>query len=171
MKKLILFAALVVAFTAAPFAQAVKLSNTTLNGAVTATANTVKLTSASASSGSNGGAPTVGHVIFTVDGEAMIITATNVGGVSTVFGVTRGQLGTRPALHATSQPVITGPQSAFQAVDNPPGVAPGSTCTIGNIGVQPWINLTNANIGMCVSSVWKLTNYRPMTLNSYQVYP
>lgn len=170
MKKLILFVAFTLS-TVPAFAQAVKLSNTTLNGAVTATANTVRLTSASASSASNVGAPAVGHIIWTADNEAMQITATNVGGVSTVFGVIRGQLGTKPAAHATSLVVVTGPPSAFQAVDAPPGVSPGGACTAANIGAAPWINLTNGNMGNCRSSLWKMTNFRTMTFDSTSVYP
>jgi len=170
MKKIILLLAFTLC-TVPAFAQAVKLSNTTLNGAVTATANTVRLTSASASSQSNVGAPAVGQVLWTADNEAMQITATNVGGVSTVFGVIRGQFGTKPAAHATSIIVLTGPPSAFQAVNAPAGVQPGGACTASSVGAAPWVNLTNGNVGNCRSSLWKMTNFTTLTYDSVLVYP
>lgn len=175
MKKTLLFIVLAV-FTLVSTAagQSVLLSNTTLNGAITATQQTVRLTSASASSGSNVGAPAVGHWVWFASGEAARITAVNVGGVSTVFSIIRGVgpgAAGKPAAHKTSEPVLTGPPSAFQAVDGPAGVAAGDACVVANVGYQPWVNAQNSNVWLCRSSVWTGTNYAPLTYNSILLTP
>lgn len=144
--KRLTFTLIALLLTAAPaFAQfgaitpAGLLSNTTLNGRISATATTLVLTSASASSGSTFGAPAVGQCIY-IDLELMTITAA----ASTTFTVRRGT--THRAAHANSAIVLTGPCNQFRASD-PPGISSGNNdCTQ---FVLPWVNANTGDSWWC----------------------
>lgn len=140
------------------FAQYFVLNNTTLNGAITATQATVTLTSASASAGSTVGAPAVGDGLF-VEGEYMVITSVS----GTTFGVRRAVYGIAGS-HPTSSVVFTGDQGYFMATYPQDG-----RCTLAT-DPRPWINVLTADVGLCKSSVWKWTNFRPLTYGSVDPY-
>jgi hypothetical protein len=125
------------------------LSNTTLNGAINATQTTLVLTSASASSGSSYGAPSVGQCLF-VDYELMRITAV----ASTTMTVQRARA--NPAPHATLAIVATGPCDRFKTVD--PYIVGNGSCT--SSPVLPWYNTATGDAWWCdlVSNVWSVTN-------------
>lgn len=158
--------------TSAAQAQQYILSNTTLNGAITSTgANSLVLTSASAFSASNVGAPAVGQCLY-VERELMQITAIS----STRATVIRGTGGTGAALHPTAAVVFTGPCNAFKAADpvSTAGVS-GSlpslkACTLASMGSRPFINVLNGNVWLCISSVWTATNAMVITYNSVNVF-
>ena len=140
------------------------LSNTTLNGAVNATQDFVTLTSASASSGSNVGAPAAGQFIW-VEHEQMRIVSM----VGTRANVQRATAGLQGA-HANSAVVFTGPGGAFR--EGPP---PMKVCTTATMQVRPWIVINPASpafgdIGLCKSSIWTFTNLKPITYNSVDPY-
>lgn len=130
------------------------LSSTTLNGAITASANTLVLTAATASTGSTLGAPAVGHCLY-IDMELMRITGVS----STTMTVQRPSRGAVP--HATLAIVVTGPCSAssvggFRAND-PPFLIGNQDCST---WVNPWINTNTGDSFWCdhTTSVVSLTN-------------
>lgn len=141
-------------------AQTTVLSNTTLNGAVTAAQNTVRLTTVSASANANVGPVVAGQAIY-VDIEYMTITSIS----GTVATVIRGQGGTRAAAHATAAVVITGPTGAFHQTDPTQRV-----CTIPTMGTRPWVNQLNGNIWSCVSGLWQASNVTNIVYNSNTPY-
>lgn len=161
-------------FAVAAFAQSYTISNTTLNGAITATQTTLVLTSASASSGSSFGAPAAGQCLF-VDGELMRIVSMS----STTATVQRQSVGA--VGHPSLAVVWTAPCNAFKKGD-PPVFAPlgvGVTNNVAKSSTQidcskqpaPWINVDSANIWWCntKNNVWTGTNYRALTYNSVPV--
>lgn len=155
-----LILALIAALTWLPVqvaAQQFLLSNTTLNGAITSTATTLVLTSASASSGSSFGAPAAGQCLF-VDRELMRITAI----ASTTVTVQRGQTGR--GAHATLAVIWTGNCNAFQRIDPNMGVG-NQTC---NVQPAPWINVDNGNLFWCniFTNSWRGSNAMPFAYNS-----
>ena len=157
----VICAGLVVGLLASPsvHAQAYTLSNTTLNGAVSLTATTFVLTSASALSGSSFGAPSAGQCYF-VDAEFGVIVSIS----STTITVQRPFAGRAP--HATAAVIFTGPCSAFKESDPPIPFSGGNAdCTV---QPSPWINIKNANMWRCntVNSTWAGTNFAKFTYNS-----
>ena len=88
------------------------LSSTTLNGAITATAKQIKLTS-----GSN---ITVG-MFLQIDNESLGVVDIS---QSPTFTVTRGQLGSVAAAHGTLSVVVFGVPGDFQQSTNPPAYIP-----------------------------------------------
>ncbi len=152
-----------IALLASPvFAQQYTISNTTLNGAISATQNTLILTSASASSGSSFGAPAVGQCLV-VEAEAMKITAVS----STTMTVQRGPSGGggNPAVpHATLAVVWTAPCNAFKLAE--PAVSVGNqTCSA---QPAPWINLKTGNVWWCntATNKWSGSNFAVFTYNT-----
>lgn len=139
------------------FAQSYTISNTTLNGAITATQNTLVLTSASASSGSSFGAPAVGQCYY-VDSELGVITAIS----STTATIQRPPSGAGP--HATLSRIWTAPCNAFKKTD-PPNLGGAQTCSS---QPAPWINTSNGNTWWCntVTNLWRGTNFATFTYNS-----
>lgn len=130
------------------------LSSTTLNGAITASATTLILTAATASTGSTLGAPAVGHCLY-IDMEMMRITAVS----STTMTVQRATRGAAP--HATLAIVVTGPCSASQIggfrVTDPPFLIGNQDCSV---WVNPWINTNTGDSFWCdhTTSVVSVTN-------------
>lgn len=162
---------LMLAVASVASAQQYTVSNTTTNGAITATQNTVVLTSASKSTGSSFGDPAVGQCMF-VDGELMRITAIS----STTFTVQRSYgAGANsdlqgPAPHPSGAVVWTGPCNQAFKQSSPPLGSDG-TNTSGNAcstKPAPWIDVTTGNIFWCNTSnnKWRGTNYLPITYNS-----
>lgn len=148
------------------FAQYFVLSNTTLSGAMTATQQTVTLTSASASAGSTVGAPALGDGLYVADGangigEFMVITSVPASGAT--FGVRRGVIGIAGA-HPTSAVVFTGDQGYFMTT-----YPQDQTCTLAT-NPRPWINVLTGDVGLCKSSVWAWTNKFNRTINSVDPY-
>lgn len=141
-------------------AQTTILSNTTLNGAVTASQNTVRLTSVSASANATVGAVVAGQALY-VDWEYMTITSIS----GTVATVIRGQGGTRAAAHATAAVVFSGPTGAYHQTDPTQ-----RSCTIASMGTRPWINQLNGNIWSCVSLLWQASNVANIVYNSNTPY-
>jgi hypothetical protein len=160
------FIALALILGLASFASAqTVLSNTTLNGAVTATQTFVILTASTASAGATVGAPAAGQQLW-VDYELMLIRSMT----GTRADVVRG-VGGIVGPHATSAVVFTGPPAAFH-----PGPPPLKTCTTATMGTRPWI-VTQVSaggafgdIGLCKASVWTFTNVKPITYNSVDPY-
>ena len=136
------------------------LSNTTLNGAVTATQNFVVLTSATVLTVSTGGSIVAGNWLY-VDREAMRVVSIS----GTRVTVARGVGGTFAAAHATSAVIFTGPANYYQSAD--PGLL---ACTVATMQFRPWINVLNGNVWLCKSSVWTATNTMPITFNSIDPY-
>ena len=136
------------------------LSNTTLNGAVTASQNFVVLTSATQLTVSTGGAITAGFWLY-VDREAMRVVSISGARVT----VQRGTGGPFAAAHATSAVIFSAPAGYFQAAD-PPLLA----CTVATMQYRPWINVLNGNVWLCKSSIWTATNKMPITFNSTDPY-
>lgn len=139
------------------------ISNTTLNGAITATATSLVLTSATATSDSSFGNPAAGQCLF-VDKELMNITAMS----STTATVRRSVSGASP--HANLATIFTAPCANFKQTDPPFG---------GNVTCltfpMPWITVTNGNIWTCgsVGGAAKITatNAAAITYNSVQARP
>lgn len=159
MKKTLL-TIIVLCWSHAAFAQQYILSYTTLNGAVTATATQLVLTSASAVATANVAAPAVGQMLY-VDHEAMTITAIS----GTRVTVARGQSGTYAAGHASGATIFSGPTNVFRNADPAFG-----TCTIASFGVWPWINVITGNVWRCIGSKTVGTNVANITYNSLNPY-
>lgn len=138
-------------------AQQFVLSNTTLNGAITATQTTLVLTSASASSGSTFGAPAAGQCLM-IDGEFMRIVSM----ASTTATVTRVKSGASP--HASGVVLWTGACNAFRTID-PPAIGGNQVCSS---QPRPWVNNTNGNVWFCntVTNLWRGTNFATFTYAS-----
>lgn len=152
-------------------AQQYTISNTTLNGAITATQTTLVLTSASASTGSSFGAPVAGQCLF-VEGELMTITAN----ASTTMTVRRASGGGDPSAygssttntaHPTLAVVWTAPCNAFKS-STPPTLSNGLGSGQCTLQPAPWIDVKTANIWWCnrTNNTWMGTNYIPFTYNS-----
>lgn len=155
--------ALAVALVALPVvaqAQTATLSNTTLNGAITATQTTLVLGSASASAGSSFGAPAVGQCLF-VDSELMRITAI----ASTTATVQRGN---PAAPHATSAVIFTGACAGGNFQQAEPILGNAAVC---NNQPAPWINVRTGNVWYCnrAALTWSGTNFAKFTYNSVPV--
>lgn len=155
--------ALTLAIVAAVTMQATyqyQLSQTTLNGAVTATATSVVLTSASKSTNATE-TPAVGQCLY-VDYELMRITAIS----STTFSVQRafGQGTTvngAATAHASGARVFTGACNRFQNQDPPLG-----TCLSANM-TGPWVNVKTGNVWLCPADTnYVVTNTINITYNS-----
>lgn len=142
------------------WAQQYVLSNTTLNGAITASATTLVLTSASASSGSSFGAPAAGQCLF-IDNELMRIVSV----ASTTATVQRSTI--NPSSHANSAVIWTGSCGAFKAID-PPALGNNQTCSA---QPRPWINTTSGNVWFCntVRNDWRGTNFATFAYGSTPV--
>lgn len=148
-------------------AQSVILFNTTLNGAVTATAQTLVLTSAtSASQGPTTASPflpmAVGWELF-VDRELMLVRAIS----GTTITVTRGVGGTLSQVHPTLGVVIAGPSQYFYQ-----GAPPDKTCTVAGSPL-PWVDLISGDIWVCRtgSLVWNAINTKIITYNTTTLTP
>lgn len=130
------------------------ISSTTLNGAISSTATTLVLTSASASTGSSFGAPAVGQCLY-IDTEMMRITAVS----STTMTVQRGTTAKGP--HATLAVILTAPCSAFR-VGPPPNIGGNQDCTL---QPAPWVDINSGDSWWCdqVLNSWSVTN--PATRN------
>lgn len=146
-------------FAALPVVPAGLLSNTTLNGAITATQTTLVLGSASASTGSTFGAPSAGQCLL-VDKELMRIVSMN----STTATVQRGTTYRSP--HATSAVILTGACNAFRNAD-PPSQLGNQDCTL---YILPWVNVTTGDFWWCElvagqvsAGTWSVTN--PIRVN------
>lgn len=114
------------------------LTSTTLSAAVTASADTIFVTSATGFDD--------GDLVF-VDREAMVVRDVN----STTITVTRGTNGTAARAHASNAVVYVGAPSNFYQ-DH---VVPGSTCTATNERYLPRIVLPAGNVYQCTNSIWQ----------------
>ncbi len=135
---------------------------TTLNGAITNSATTLVLTSASTSTGCSFGSAAVGQAVF-MDGELMNITAVS----STTMTVTRAVA--NRAAHPTGAIVFRAAPAYFQRaeppIDGDPSKGGNAVCTA---YPAPWINVLTANVWWCntKSNQWTGTNYKGFTYNS-----
>lgn len=159
--RLILLVAALMGGLVLPAAAQQVAATTTLSAAVTSTANTIRV--ATATTGPN--AFQVNNYVW-ADFEAMQITAIN----GTTITVQRGQLGTAARAHASGNRVIAGALPVFQQVD--PTTLNG-TCARGSgeAAYSPWINVRTGVISMCGGSggsgtTWTQTSRAPLTLNS-----
>lgn len=126
-------------------------TTTTLAAAVTATATTLSVTSATGF--------TVGNYVY-LDAEAVQITSVS----GTSIGVSRGQLGTATQAHANSERIITGGNGHFQSRD--PNYGAACTKGDGDAAFQPFINVIGGRLWMCNASVWQATSTMSLTYNS-----
>ena len=160
--------------TLAQPAQAQRLvDNTTLSAAITSTGQTVITLASVTCTGCTFGQDTV---IYTVDGEAMVVTgAYSAGGGSLTVPVRRGQLGTQAQVHANSTVVYVGPQNRFHLGSPGFGADPSGPCTRGvtaagvdrGAAILPWINVIDANIWNCDgNSHWVGINQQRLTYGS-----
>lgn len=169
--KITLLAVLSVLMLAAPSQAQVVINNTTLSAAITTPAQSVISLAAVTCTGCTFGQDTV---IYTSDGEAMIVTgAYAAGGGSLTVPVRRGMLGTVASVHANSTVVYVGPQNRFhlggQQTD------PSGPCTRGiaasgvdrGATILPWINVIAGNVWNCDGSGnWVGINKERLTYNS-----
>lgn len=120
-------------------AQQNTLTKTTLSAAISSSATTLQLASATGITvGTN--AYTTGLVI---DTEYIVIIA-NPGG-STTYSVLRGQGGTKASAHSASTMVLAGRPSWFVAFD------PSGTCVLANVVATPIVNYKTGNQTLCSS--------------------
>lgn len=156
-------------------AQAQRLvDNTTLSAAITTPGQTVISLASVTCTGCTFGQDTV---IYTADGEAMVVTgAYAAGGGALTVPVRRGQLGTVASPHANGAVVYVGPQNRFH-LGNPGGFSadPSGPCTRGiaaagvdrGATILPWINVIDGNIWNCDgASHWVGINKQRLTYNS-----
>jgi hypothetical protein len=112
------------------------LTSTTLSAAVTSeSGQTIRVTSATGFS--------IDYLVF-VDAEAMRVTAIS----GTAISVRRGTSGTNGTTHASGATVYVGPANYFSTKNR------AGSCTSTNELVLPVINVVNANIFQCTSSLW-----------------
>ena len=159
MRKYITLLAIVLAVmvSAIPVSAQTIATNTTLSAAITSTATTVRVASATGF--------TVGNYLYTGYEEMQI---TSVSG--TTIGVLRGQGGTPARAHASSDVVVTGGIGHFQTHD--PDFKAACTRGTGQASVQPYVNVLTGNIWVCtLTSVWAGTNTAPITWNSINLTP
>lgn len=158
----------------APSAQAQTIiNNTTLSSAITTPAQSTITLTAVTCTGCTFGQDTV---IYTSDGEAMVVTgAYAAGGGSLVVPVRRGQLGTVAAVHANAAVVYVGPQNRFHLGSNGFSADPAGPCVRGQAAsgvdrgasILPWINVITGNIWNCDGSGnWVGINKERLTYNS-----
>lgn len=140
------------------------LSTTTLSAAVTATATTITVDSATG--------VVAGRFLF-VDWEVMRIISVD----GTTVTVGRGALsrvtgqGSIATAHASGERVIlSGNNSPGDFHDNDPNF--GSVCVrgVGQAAVLPWVNISSGTIWSCPDisgdDIWRATNVMPVTYNS-----
>lgn len=147
------------------------INNTTLSAAITTPAATTITLAAVTCTGCTFGPDTV---VYTSDGEAMVVTGQYAaGGGSLVVPVRRGQLGTIAQVHANATVVYVGPQNRFHLG----GISadPAGPCTRGQVAsgvdrgatILPWINVIMGNIWNCDGSGnWVGINKERLTYNS-----
>lgn len=136
------------------------LSNTTLNGAITSTATTLVLTSATKATNSSFGDPAAGQCLY-IDREMMTIVSMS----STTATVRRGTR--NRSTHADLAIILTGPCSTglggFMQAD-PPNIGGNQDCTL---YVLPWVNITTGDSWWCdlqkptatvTAATWSVTN-------------
>lgn len=135
-------------FSQAAISPAGLLSNTTLNGAISATQTTLVLTSASASSGSSFGAPAAGQCLY-IDRELMRIVSMSSTTATVQRNIAAGPSGTAAGPHATLAIILTGPcngnQGGFMRSD-PPNLGGNQDCTQ---FVLPWVNVNTGDSWWC----------------------
>jgi len=112
------------------------LASTTLSAAVTDTTSTTIVVASATNFAVN-------HLAF-VDAEALRVTAIS----GTTITVRRGTSGTRAGTHASAATVYVGPANYFTTYNR------AGSCTSTNELVLPVINVLNANIFQCTSSLW-----------------
>lgn len=141
LKKLFISLALFLVGAVPSFAQT-SLTSTTLSAAVTSSANTIRVASASGITVSAG---TTATGLF-IDNEYLVVTAVN----GTTLTVSRGQSGTRANSHASGATVLAGPPRAFYDVD------PSGSCTAAQTAYTPYINILTGNQWLCstVTTTW-----------------
>lgn len=154
MKKLLIVAlALLTLSSASLMAQTNPSSSTTLSAAVTASATTVRVASASGL--------TAGASGIYVDGEFMPVSAIS----GTTLTVQRGQLGTVGRAHLSGATVIKGPLAMFTTADIGPGVCPSAPAPY-----KVSVNTVNGNVWWCDANLrWTATNTRSLTYNSLTI--
>lgn len=131
------------------------ITNTTLAAALSATAQTMTVASATGF--------TVGNNAW-IDQELVQITSVN--GVA--IGIQRGQTGTAARAHANARRVLTGNIAHFQQTDP---LTLNGTCArgAGEAAFSPWINVRTGVISVCgafTATAWTQTLTAPLTLNS-----
>lgn len=133
MKKTLISLAVFLGLALSAFGQTA-LTQTTLSAAVTPSATSIPLTSATG--------VTAGQTVLYVDQEAMYVNSL----AGKVAGVTRGYQGTRVGGHISLATVLLGPPPAFISYD------PQGACTAGKeLPYAPMINLSNGNQWLCSS--------------------
>jgi hypothetical protein len=149
--------AVALALGALPASAQTIISRTTVSAAVSATAQSIVVASATGF--------TVGNFAW-LDMEAVQITSVS----GTTIGIQRGQIGTAARAHASGRAILTGNIQHFQQTD--PTTLNG-TCSrgVGEAAYSPWINVRTGVISLCGQSsaggtTWTQTVTAPLTLNS-----
>ena len=137
LKYLFAVLALLAAGTFPVHAQQNTMTGTTLSAAVTDSATTVRVASATGITASSSSTLTNLYI----DNELM--TVISISGTTVTVG--RGAAGTRAAGHISGAVVYAGKPSWFYTV-NPQG-----SCTLANVLVTPYINVNNGNQWLCSS--------------------
>lgn len=153
MKHLIrsLAAVLLMGLLAVPALAQTSLNETTLSAAVTSSAQTIVLSSATGVAD--------GYGIY-IDREYMTVSASWTSG-TTVPVIRRGQA----TSHAAGVPVFIGPAHAFVTAD------PAGSCVAASQPYLPVINVLNGNIWDCSSTVEKWVNLRDITVVTCRTGP
>lgn len=136
-----------VLLTTASYGQLVTLTQTTLSAAVGATANTLRVASASGITASTTG-PSFLYVLDPGGQRGELMKVTSVSGTN--IGVARGYNGTASVGHISGAIVVIGRGQDF------PGYNPSGACTASTAPVFPWINPITGEQWICssVSSSW-----------------
>ena len=129
------------------------ITQTTLNGAVTASQTSIVVTSATGW--------TVNNYAW-IEHEAMQIRVVS----GTTITVSRGVLGTRQAAHATGKPILTGASGHFLNM-GPLHSPPIGYCVRASQSYLPVIDVTSGNIWTCDGTgQWIGTNVAKLTYDS-----
>ncbi len=142
MKNLIRVSLLAALAALAAFGQANTLGKTTLSGAITSSANTLVVASATGIAVT--GPTTNGAVLYIQDigqtkGELAFVTSVS----STTIGVRRGMNGTKAVAHASGAMVLVGAPGLFYSTD------PQGSCTAASTLVTPYVNVLTGVQHVC----------------------
>jgi hypothetical protein len=153
LKPLLLIALLTVGLAPAVSAQTLA-STTTLAANLSATAQTMSVSSATGFS--------VGRSAL-IDFEVVQITSVN----GTTIGIIRGQQGTASQAHDNTERIIVGAINHFQMTD--PNFGADCTRGAGQATYLPWINVLTGTVWQCdafLDNRWSATRTQPITFNS-----
>jgi len=125
---------------ASGYAQTNAITDTSLAAAVTSTATTILVSSAT-------GITADPQTMLMIDQEPMAVIKVS----GTTITVSRT---TTKAAHVIYSRVYIGRPDWFMSYDPPAK----TSCTLASIHSHPWVNINNGNVWSCVSSLWVLEN-------------